>query len=124
MNNITSFYLAGLQFRPIEDTDKIQQGQVLKLEAEPDNQYDENAIKVLLEDGTHIGYVPKKQTKELHPYRITNIPLFTKMAAYIPEMPTYKRALITVKSIKSLPNFIPDEFEFKNFINLDKLVDE
>ena len=28
------------------------------LEAEPTNPYDANAIKILAEDGHHIGYVP------------------------------------------------------------------
>ena len=35
------------------------------LEAEPDNPYDQNAIKVLASDGHHVGYVPKDMTKEI-----------------------------------------------------------
>ena len=33
------------------------------LEAEPTNTYDANAIKVLANDGHHVGYVPKDQTQ-------------------------------------------------------------
>ncbi len=127
MNNIVSFYLAGLQFRPIEDTESIAQNMILKLEAEPDNPYDGHAIKVLTESGKHIGYIPKKVTQEVHPYRLCEIPVFTKMANYIPEMPSHKRCLITIKSVEPLPKFIPMEKEsdpFQDFINLDKLVDE
>ena len=32
------------------------------LEPEPDNPYDANAIKILAEDGHHVGYVPKDMT--------------------------------------------------------------
>lgn len=31
---------------------------------EPDNEFDENAIKILI-DGIHVGYVPKEQTKKV-----------------------------------------------------------
>jgi len=117
MNPITSFYIAGLSFRPQKDQEAIKLGQVLLLEAEPDNPYDNNAIKlVTLEDKIHVGYVPKKQTKELHPYRIAEIPVFTVVVNHIPEMPSHKRVLVTVKSERELPRFIPEEKEFKNFI--------
>lgn len=33
-----------------------------QLVAEPDNEFDENAIKVLHEDGTHIGYIKSADT--------------------------------------------------------------
>lgn len=35
------------------------------LEAEPTNQYDSNAIKVVAPDGHHIGYVPRDMTHEV-----------------------------------------------------------
>jgi len=35
------------------------------LEAEPTNEYDQNAIKVLAADGHHVGYVPKDMTSEI-----------------------------------------------------------
>ena len=36
------------------------------LEAEPTNDYDPNAIKVLAPDGHHLGYVPADMTSEIH----------------------------------------------------------
>ena len=42
------------------------------LEAEPDNQYDANAIKILAEDGHHVGYVPKDMTLEVR--KFTQLP--------------------------------------------------
>jgi hypothetical protein len=35
------------------------------LEADPTNPYDSNAIKILTNNGDHIGYVPKDMTKEV-----------------------------------------------------------
>ncbi len=127
MNHITSCYLAGLKFKPEEVIKSIYKDLVLKLEAEPNNPYDQNAIKVLGLDGMDIGYVPKKTTIELHPYRIAQVPIFTVIANYIPEMPTYRQVLITVRSVEELPKYIPEEKEeelFKNFICLDKLPDK
>lgn len=38
------------------------------LEAEPTNPYDANAIKILAEDGHHVGYIPKDMTAEIRKY--------------------------------------------------------
>ena len=35
------------------------------LESEPTNPYDANAIKILAEDGHHVGYVPKNVTRQI-----------------------------------------------------------
>lgn len=37
-------------------------GFVGKLVPEPDNEFDPNAIKIIHEDGTHLGYIPAKET--------------------------------------------------------------
>jgi endonuclease/exonuclease/phosphatase family metal-dependent hydrolase len=74
-----TFYIAGVQFRPASALDAIKQlkeGDELILDPEPDNQYDPNAIRILIEvefekDGEqmvvreHLGYVPKKFSGEL-----------------------------------------------------------
>lgn len=41
-----------------------------KLEAEPTNPYDSNAIMVLSGDGHHVGYVPKEMTTEVRKFII------------------------------------------------------
>ena len=46
------------------------------LEAEPDNQYDPNAIKVLAPDGHHVGYVPKDMTADVRKYATLPCPCF------------------------------------------------
>ena len=38
------------------------------LKAEPGNKYDSNAIKVLAEDGYHVGYVPRDMTDEVRKF--------------------------------------------------------
>ena len=46
------------------------------LEAEPDNAYDQNAIKVLAVDGHHVGYVPKDMTADVRKYATLPCPCF------------------------------------------------
>jgi hypothetical protein len=53
--------LAGLSFRPKtakEVVDTLQIGDTLTLERDPENEYDDNAIKVLAVD-EFIGFIPK-----------------------------------------------------------------
>lgn len=130
MNKITLFYIAGLKFRPEEDLKNLATGLVLKLEHEPDNQFDGDAVKILDKDGKHVGYVPKKETEKLHPYRITGIPIYVVLANYIPEMPSHRQALVTVSSKYNLPHYISDELkekaeeEFRDFVCLNSIDEE
>ena len=57
------FDIAGMSFR--ENIDDYLCEHVGTLEAEPTNPYDANAIKILAEDGHHVGYVPKDMTAEV-----------------------------------------------------------
>lgn len=57
------FEIAGMSFR--DNLDNYLGEHVGTLEAEPDNDYDPNAIKVLAEDGHHVGYVPKDMTDRI-----------------------------------------------------------
>ena len=54
------FDIAGMSYR--ENIDEYLGEHVGTLEAEPTNPYDANAIKILAEDGHHVGYVPKDMT--------------------------------------------------------------
>lgn len=38
---------------------------MLKLESEPDNKYDKNAIKILNKNGEHIGYMPRYYSESI-----------------------------------------------------------
>ena len=61
--DIVRFNIAGLEYRDeIDDYLGEFEG---TLEPEPTNPYDHNAIKVLANDGHHVGYVPKDMTAEI-----------------------------------------------------------
>lgn len=55
--------MVGATFRPAEAKDIIKAlriGDIVDLEADPDNEYDATAVKVM-RDGTHIGFIPAAQ---------------------------------------------------------------
>ena len=64
---ISAFKVAGVRFYPAYRDLNLQIGDQLKLQAEPSNPYDQQAIKVL-RNNTQIGHVPKIQTHEYHPH--------------------------------------------------------
>lgn len=64
------FNIAGLTHR--DNIDKYLGEHVGKLEAEPTNQYDPNAIKVLAHGSNHVGYVPKDMTQQIRNF--TSLP--------------------------------------------------
>lgn len=47
--------------------ESLDVGDAVALEREPDNIHDENAILVLLHDGTELGYVPRRDAKQMAP---------------------------------------------------------
>lgn len=60
--------IVGTKFRGPEIialVNSLSTGTPLFLEPEPENTFDPGAVKVLTEDGTHIGYVKADQTKQL-----------------------------------------------------------
>ena len=63
IGEVLEFTIAGMSYR--DDIDEYLGEHVGTLEAEPTNEYDPNAIKILAEDGHHVGYVPKDMTSEI-----------------------------------------------------------
>ena len=61
------FDIAGMSYR--DNIDKYIGEHVGTLEAEPDNEYDPNAIKILVEDRHHVGYVPKDMTQHVRSFK-------------------------------------------------------
>ena len=58
--------LKGLDHMPIESQEaayQLYKGDVLILSPEPENIYDQNAIKVFTKENVHIGYIPKEHCK-------------------------------------------------------------
>lgn len=60
------FDIAGLSYRG--DLGDYMGEHVGTLEPEPNNPYDANAIKILAEDGYHVGYVPKDMTEAVREF--------------------------------------------------------
>ena len=60
------FEIAGMSYR--ENIDSYLGEHSGILEAEPTNPYDANAIKILAEDGHHVGYVPKDMTARVREF--------------------------------------------------------
>lgn len=63
IGEVLEFTIAGMSYR--ENIDEYRGEHVGTLESEPTNPYDANAIKILAEDGHHVGYVPKDMTSEV-----------------------------------------------------------
>ena len=63
------FVVAGTQYRSdeaIERANGLEFQEKLFLEWEKDNRHDPYAVKVLTDDGYHIGYMPAKYTRKFH----------------------------------------------------------
>ena len=63
IGEVLEFTIAGMSYRG--NLDDYLGEHVGTLEPEPTNPYDSNAIKILAEDGHHVGYVPKDMTAEV-----------------------------------------------------------
>ena len=58
--------IAGTTFLNLEDIEpKLKKHQLLVLKREPKNEYDDNAILILTEDGQKLGYVPQDKNEVL-----------------------------------------------------------
>lgn len=60
-------HVAGTSFRPVPCRDAFRRApdpSPVTLEAEPNNKFDEHAIKVIL-DGHHVGYIGSPSTSKL-----------------------------------------------------------
>ena len=62
------FTIAGILHR--DNVSSYKGENVGTLEAEPTNEYDSNAIKILSADGHHVGYVPKNITQQIRDFTI------------------------------------------------------
>ena len=58
--------IAGTTFLDLEDIEpKLKKHQLLVLKHQPKNEYDDNAILILTEDGRKLGYVPQEKNEVL-----------------------------------------------------------
>lgn len=64
------FSIAGINYR--ENVEKYLGTCEVKLEPDPTNEYDPNAIKIVAADGGHLGFVPKDMVDKVRQY--TSLP--------------------------------------------------
>ena len=58
--------VAGTTFLDLDDIEpKLKKNQLLMLKREPNNEYDNNAILILTEEGQKLGYVPQEKNEVL-----------------------------------------------------------
>lgn len=65
---INEYDIKGLYYRPYlcqKRAERLLENEELFLENEDDNEADPYAVKVLTFDGTHIGYIPRDENREL-----------------------------------------------------------
>ena len=67
---LLSCNIAGTTFSDLEDIEpELKKHQLLVLKREPKNEYDDNAILILTEEGQKLGYVPQEAFLFSEPYR-------------------------------------------------------
>ena len=65
----TNFYISGMRHRnhlPENWEDYFSVGDLLFAEIEQDNEYDSYAVKIITDNGTHIGYIPGIYAQAVH----------------------------------------------------------
>lgn len=62
------FYINGMRHKNLPENwhTLIQIGEKLKLEPEPNNEFDANAVKILTQNNVHLGYVPGVYAKAIN----------------------------------------------------------
>lgn len=65
-NKVYEFEIAGMMYRDMKKVVKCEGVSDARLVAEPDNEFDPDAIKVIHESNTHVGYIPRDDTSLVH----------------------------------------------------------
>jgi hypothetical protein len=61
-SEVYEFDIAGMMYRDMKKVAKCEGLSDARLVAEPTNEFDSNAIKVIHESNTHVGYIPRNDT--------------------------------------------------------------
>lgn len=61
-SNVYEFEIAGMMYRDMKKVSKCEGVAYARLVPEPTNEFDPDAIKVIHESNTHIGYIPRTDT--------------------------------------------------------------
>ena len=99
-----TFYIAGFTYWDgVEVFDELKVGTELKLEVEPTNGHDPNAVKILFNE-TMLGYIPRGENEEISKFlQLGYSGLFsTKISRINPEAHSEKQICVTIKINKKI----------------------
>jgi len=92
------FYVAGVQFHQAKQVLHLMQvGEKLEMEPEPNNEFDQNAVK-LLYDGVMIGYVPGKISADVSAFLEYADPIAT-ITAVDSRAKTWEQIEVEIKEV-------------------------
>ena len=98
------FYVAGVKFHDINKVSKyLKKGIALRLEPDPDNEYDPNAVKIIFGPAvasTMLGFVPQKKgemSATVSAMLTWCDSVICDIVEYEPDAPPYKQLLVRVK---------------------------
>lgn len=100
------FYVAGIKFHEIDQVSKyLDKGIALRLEPDPENTYDPNAVKVLFGpnvSSTMLGFVPQKKGEMstiISAMLETHDSVLCDIVEYDSDAMPYKQLLVRVKGV-------------------------
>ncbi|MDR0971550.1 MAG: HIRAN domain-containing protein [Bacteroidales bacterium] len=101
-----TFHIAGFTYWDGVDVfDDLKIGKELFLEAEPNNSFDQYAVKILYK-GTMLGYIPKGENVEISKFlQLGYTNLFSvKVSRVNPESNSERQIFVTIKINKKVEN--------------------
>jgi len=100
-NVIRSFYIAGVRHHQMKDAlGYLSENNILKLEPEPTNPYDPNAVKIIYETFEKrfmLGYVPAKFSSEISALIETEVPLECEIVELNPSAKPWEMCKVAIK---------------------------
>ena len=107
-----SFYIAGVQFRPREDINKVVNilkiGDMISLSPEPSNKFDPNAVRII-KDEFFLGYVPKKFSSEISALMEIGGELKCVVEAVNPDAKAWEKIKVAIVDEEEVESYIDKE---------------
>ncbi|GAB4369882.1 MAG: HIRAN domain-containing protein [Calditrichia bacterium] len=106
---INRFSVAGFQYyEGPQLLPQMKPGEVLELLAEPENEYDSFAVKIMYQ-GRHIGYVPRSDNRHISRLLRRRVPLLCRISKIKPQDDPWRRLRVKVWLLENVnggkPNF-------------------
>lgn len=98
--HLKDVYIAGTQYHDIannKDLARLALGDALVLKREPDNRYDEYAIRVVTPSGDMVGYIPKHQNRTIARIMDQGVEVIASVDKIAPDEAPWRRIWIKVQ---------------------------